>query len=595
MSPEVHRKSIKREISRAFTATNVTVLLIACLSFLIFDLVAYRQSLTEETITRGRIIAANSTSSLAFENQEDAYEILSALREDTQLIAAILFRNDGRIFASYTKDTPLGQLPDRAPTLGSRYTMSFLDVALAVREGNSELGTLLVRTSLSDFYNRLALYGLIASLVFCLALFTGRWISNILGIRISAPILALSETTRKVAQEKNYAVRAELDFPHAADELVQLSDHFNFMLEQIEERDISIRANEERFRTIFDFAPFGAAELDTSGSIVRSNRALQSMVGRTETALETSTLWRFSPPNDARAQRDHFEELTDGKRDHFEMEGRFLRPDGSVVWTSLAVSAIRGAEGSIKTIIAMLRDSTREKEAERALRESEENLRDLVYIASHDLQTPVVSLVGFSSQIIKQHADALSDRGRYALGRLKANAEHLHKLILSLLDLSRLNTVKNPHRKFSANAALNGVVKDLELRIREAEADVDIKNLPDLVGDESRLTSVFRNLLSNSLKYGGKAIEIGYHDSVFYVKDDGIGIAPRNLEKVFNAGVRLKSITVDGVGMGLTFCKKVIAQHGGRIWVESEGEGKGSLFKFTLANSVRSTEEPPSV
>lgn len=589
MNFQSETRSIQQEISRGFSSTNVTALLVACLCFLVFDVVTYRRNLSLEAETRGRIIAANCTSSLAFENQEDADEIISALREDPQIIAAALYRRDGSLFTAYRKGNQEARIPSDAPEIGTSIDLSRLDVVLPVREGDATLGRLLIRASLSEFYTRLRLFALIGVVVFLLALLVGRWASNLVGRRIARPVLDLAETTRRIADGKDYSVRAEMRAAHATTELIELTDWFNFMLAQIEERDRTVRSSEERFRTIFDFAPFGAAELDDAGMVIRSNRALHKMLARDEELLQAHTLWTFAFDEDIAEQEGRFQSLIQGSADHFELESRFLRPDRSVVWSSFAVSVIRGGDGLPKTIIAMLRDITREKQAEKALRESEENLQDLVYIASHDLQTPVVSLVGFSSQILRQHGASLDERGRHALHRLKANSERLHALILSLLDLSRLNTVKHPHRTFSVQRAVESTISDLDLKVQEGEASVSVGDLPNAVGDESRLTSVFRNLLSNALKYGGKQIDIGFAGGAYYVRDNGIGITERNLVKVFNAGVRLKTVDVDGVGMGLTFCRKVVAQHGGRIWVESDGKGMGSTFFFTLSEVHSST------
>jgi signal transduction histidine kinase len=135
---------------------------------------------------------------------------------------------------------------------------------------------------------------------------------------------------------------------------------------------------------------------------------------------------------------------------------------------------------------------------------------------------------------------------------------------------------------------VHNIVSDLTLMYGEKRAEITIESLPDIRGDEPRLSSVFRNLLTNALNYGGKHITVGCLSEqtdargAFFVRDDGIGIAQRNLEKIFQAGERLKKREVEGVGMGLTFCKKVIMQHQGTIWAESAGEGKGATFYFTI-------------
>ncbi|MBD3305364.1 PAS domain S-box protein [candidate division KSB3 bacterium] len=261
---------------------------------------------------------------------------------------------------------------------------------------------------------------------------------------------------------------------------------------------------------------------------------------------------------------------------------RWVRKDGTILWTEQRNVPVYDDEGTLVAIEGVARDITAQKLTEQALKASEQDLQELVYIASHDLQTPILSLVGYADNILKKHVHQLDEKGIYGLQRLKANAERLHALVLSLLDLSRLNTVKNPYRTFSPEKSVNTILHDLALTVGELQADITIDSLPPMYGDEPRLASVFRNLLSNALNYGGKHIQVGYADDAYFVRDDGIGIAARHLEKIFRAGERLKKMETEGVGMGLTFCKKVITQHGGSIWVESEGEGQGTTVYFTL-------------
>ncbi len=191
-------------------------------------------------------------------------------------------------------------------------------------------------------------------------------------------------------------------------------------------------------------------------------------------------------------------------------------------------------------------------------------------------------MVGFAGSILKKYSDNLGDEGNYAVERIKSNAEKMHKVILSLLDLSRLDTVRNPHRKIKLNKMLKELLEEMALQISEHDTDIRIRELPDLKGDSIRIKTVFRNLLTNALIYGSRNIEVGFKKDKYYVQDDGIGISSNNLEKVFKAGERLKKLDVEGVGMGLTFSKRVIEQHKGKIWAESEGEGEGTTFYIQL-------------
>ena len=207
-------------------------------------------------------------------------------------------------------------------------------------------------------------------------------------------------------------------------------------------------------------------------------------------------------------------------------------------------------------------------------------LEELVYIISHDLQVPLISMEGYATELEEKYKELLDEDGIYCLERLKANTRRMYLLVLSLLDLSRLNTRKYPHESFDATAIVKEIVR--ELSADKNGINVEVEKMPRMRGDKQRLTGVFRQLVSNALMYGGKNITIGCRDGTWFVKDDGIGIPPNQLENIFKGGSRLKRVEVEGVGMGLTFCKYVIHQHGGRIWAESEGENNGAVFYFKL-------------
>jgi light-regulated signal transduction histidine kinase (bacteriophytochrome) len=209
-------------------------------------------------------------------------------------------------------------------------------------------------------------------------------------------------------------------------------------------------------------------------------------------------------------------------------------------------------------------------------------LEEIVYIISHDLQVPLISMDGYATELEEKYKKSLDEDGIYCLERLKANTRRMYLLVLSLLDLSRLNTRKYPHESFDAAAMVKEIVRELTTPNDGSGINIEVEEMPRMRGDKQRLAGVFRQLISNALIYGGKNITIGCRSGTWFVKDDGIGIPPNQLENIFKGGARLKRIEVEGVGMGLTFCKYVIHQHGGKIWAESDGENKGAAFYFNV-------------
>ena len=214
-------------------------------------------------------------------------------------------------------------------------------------------------------------------------------------------------------------------------------------------------------------------------------------------------------------------------------------------------------------------------------------LEEMVYIISHDLQVPLISIEGYASELLDVYKDRLDQEGLFCLQRLKANARRMYRLVLSLLEISRLNTHKYPHETFDPMERVKEIARELILKSGNpnVKVEVEVDGIPRIRGDKQRLEEVFAKLIANALSYGGNNLTIGCRGSTWFVKDDGIGIPADQLEYIFKSGGRLKRVEVDGAGLGLTFCKYVIHQHGGRIWAESAGENKGSTFYFTLKDS----------
>jgi len=245
------------------------------------------------------------------------------------------------------------------------------------------------------------------------------------------------------------------------------------------------------------------------------------------------------------------------------------------------INAYSPKEGFFATI---LEDISERKQTEMKLKETNQSLEEMVYITSHDLQVPLISMEGYASELLNTYRDQLDEEGIYCLERLKANSQRMHQLVLNLLDISRLNTKKYPYETFNPQNIVENILADLMLLIDEQNAKINVNNtdIPLMTGDRLRLDGVFRKLITNALNYGGKNITIGCEKNIYFVKDDGIGIPDDQLEKIFSPGERLKMLAVNGTGMGLTFCKKVIKQHGGKIWAESGGKNNGSTFYFYL-------------
>ncbi len=228
-------KPIRQRLMAILLLTSGVVVVLTCAAFLAYEFVTFRQTTLKNLSTLGGIIAANSTASLAFQNEGDAREILSALRAEPHVVAAALYDKDGKLFARYPADLPVAAFPAAPDRDGYRFEHSDLvGFAPVAQASNPRLGTLYLQSDLTAVYGTLRLAGAIAALVMAVSLLVAYLLSATLQGTISRPILALAETAKSVSDRSDYSVRAP---KLGGDELGLLTDAFNQMLSRIEDQD----------------------------------------------------------------------------------------------------------------------------------------------------------------------------------------------------------------------------------------------------------------------------------------------------------------------------------------------------------------------
>ncbi|MBN1872511.1 MAG: HAMP domain-containing protein [Candidatus Omnitrophica bacterium] len=243
-----------------------------------------------------------------------------------------------------------------------------------------------------------------------------------------------------------------------------------------------------------------------------------------------------------------------------------------------------------------------EKKAEvetqkRLLEKVNKELDSFVYTASHDLRAPLRGISSFASFLEEDYKDRLDDEGRDNLRQIKEGTKRMNDLIEDLLKLSRISRIKNPYENTDMNELISSVIQRIEYDIRENNVDLKVQeDLPAIRCDKIKLGEVVLNLINNAIKFSSKnnkqrpRVEVGYEDEgdfhKFFVKDNGIGIDPKYHDQVFGLFKRLHSSSeYEGTGAGLSIVKRVIDDHGGKIWIESE-LGKGSKFCFTIPKNI---------
>ncbi len=237
---------------------------------------------------------------------------------------------------------------------------------------------------------------------------------------------------------------------------------------------------------------------------------------------------------------------------------------------------------------ATLYEDTLKKSTEIENRNKE--LDDFTYVVSHDLKEPLISIDGYSKIVLKDYKDKIDSEGKEYLGAVVQSTTRMKHLIDDLLTLSRLGRMNDAYESVSLRKLVDEILHDLQFSLKEKNVFVSVaENLPEVHYSNTRLSMVFRNLLSNAMKFNDKPdprIEIGVSENeneyILFVKDNGIGIEPQYFERIFTIFQRLKrSEEYRGTGAGLTIAKKIVEREGGRMWVDSV-PGEGSTFYFTI-------------
>ena len=276
-------------------------------------------------------------------------------------------------------------------------------------------------------------------------------------------------------------------------------------------------------------------------------------------------------------------------------------------WVSTTKVPLRNDLGEITGFVGLGHDITERKRMEEALQQSSRELQArndelarFTYTVSHDLKSPLVTIKAFLGYLEqdagKQDAEGMKKDLEYIYGA----ADKMGRLLDELLDLARVGRKMNPPEEVPLQVVVKDALDLVAGWIIQRNVEVVVTKEPVMLcGDRSRLVEVFQNLVDNATKFMGDQpkprVEIGVEtagdESVFFVRDNGMGIDPRYLPKVFGLFEKYDPAS-KGTGIGLALVKRIVEVHGGKVWVESAGIGKGATFRFTLAKTKRHPAQP---
>lgn len=359
-----------------------------------------------------------------------------------------------------------------------------------------------------------------------------------------------------------------------------------------------LRTSEERYRGLIETQGDFILRLDRDGSFVFVNEALARAVNL-DAAVVTGRHWQeFIHADDIAATQSAIFALISGPRRRAHVENRLMLPGGVLRWVAWEGCAIADGDNTTIEVQATGRDITEWVENRdklnslvRDLDQSNRELEQFAYVASHDLREPLRMISSYVGLLERRYADKLDDSARDFINFARDGAQRMDRMVLDLLQFSRIGRLSAPFEPVPLAETFAEAIGNLAMTIQDQGAHITLpKDLPTITGCRSELVRLIQNLLGNALKYrhADRPPEITVTASeadgecTVGIADNGIGIAPEFHQRIFEIFQRLHGRgEYDGTGIGLAICRKIVQRHSGRIWVESR-DGDGSTFFFTL-------------
>jgi PAS domain S-box-containing protein len=356
-----------------------------------------------------------------------------------------------------------------------------------------------------------------------------------------------------------------------------------------------LRESEERYRDLFENANDLIQSVKPDGHFLYVNRAWRMALGYSEEEIPNLILWDIIHRDNLAHCQSIFQRVISGEKVS-SIETVFLAKDGR----SIIVEGDASCQFESNKVVltrGIFRDVTERKHAQQARERLSQQLQAQVseletfsYGIAHDLRSPLVSIEGFSRLLREDIQNQKVENVQEDIRLLESGVKRMQVFLNSTLEYSRSGQMIKRTRDVSFSEIVTEVITEFNGQIRSIGATVSTaKTFPKISVDRSRIVEVLANLIQNSIKYRDKTvplkIEIGHYlsenETVFFVRDNGLGIDASEAEKVFALFYR-STADGEGSGIGLTIVRKIIEAHGGRIWVQQGQSGKGTTMCFTL-------------
>ncbi len=346
-------------------------------------------------------------------------------------------------------------------------------------------------------------------------------------------------------------------------------------------------------KTLINSSSLGLTTYDASGRCILANDAIARMLGTSREQLLSENYNQLEDWDKSGLLEKAREAMSSGHETR--QEYKTTSHAGDELWLDCRFTPFSAA-GELHLLLSV-DDITAAKQAEvelqsyaARLEQSNRDLQEFAYIASHDLQEPLRKVLAFGDRLANKYTDVIDDTGRDYLKRMREASQRMQTLINDLLTFSRVTTRAQPFIKVDLNAMVQDVISDLEFQIDRTGGNVGINDLPTIEADPTQMHQLLQNLITNGLKFHKDdmppvvqvyATNFGGQCQIC-VKDNGIGFDLQYLDRIFKPFQRLHSRgEYEGSGMGLAICRRIVERHGGEITADS-ALGRGSTFIVTL-------------
>lgn len=380
--------------------------------------------------------------------------------------------------------------------------------------------------------------------------------------------------------------------PFALDALRTAADQIALGIAH-KQTEAQLRLSRQRMALHLEHTPLGVIEWNPDATVREWNPAAERIFGHPRAeALGRHASFLVPPAARERVAADWAILL--GEKTASRSASENLTRSGALISCEWFNTPLVDAAGAVIGVASLVHDVSERDAYERQLREKSAEMERFTYTISHDLKSPLVTVrtfLGYLEQDLERQ-DAAAVRGD--LRYMRTAAEKMARMLEELLELSRLGRVANTPASVTFRELVDEALALVAGRIAQRGVAVQVADAPlGLVGDRARLVEIWQNLIDNAVKFMGEQpaprVEIGFEGrgagTVFFVRDNGIGVAPAAAENIFGLFDKLDPGS-EGTGLGLAVVKKIVELYGGRVWVEPAAGGAGASFRFTLPSAL---------